>query len=258
MKNKLLKSLLVIGTVSIMVGCGGGSSSSAETDGTVLADVTATDTLGTDTNTSDISADIPVIIDSPVSKISQELTNTLAYMGNEERLAYDVYNALYKQYGTQQFIKIATNGEYQHITLVQKLVQKYKLSDDVNFTNVEVPLGYMNTAIEDMEPGKYDIAAIQTLYNDLMALATDEIEALKVGCRIEVVDVNDLDHDIALAESENADDIVAAFNILRSGSYNHYWAFNKGLVNKGVSDGCCSLGDKYCKTEAEYPASNGN
>ncbi len=226
MKNGLLKTLIATGTVLSVIGCGGGS-------------------------TSGIPSDVEIAIDEPVSKLSQELIDTLAYMGNEERLAYDVYNALYTQYGTQQFTNIATNGEYQHITAVQELIQKYKLSDDVNFTNVVDPLGYLNTPIEAMDAGTYDIPAIQNLYSYLMGLATDEIEALKVGCIIEVVDVYDLDHDIALAEAEGAADIVSVFNFLRDGSYNHYWAFDKGLKGKGIANGCCSLGVDYC--HSEYP-----
>jgi hypothetical protein len=236
MKRNLVKNLLVVGAVFSVVGCGGGSSSTIE-----------------EIVTSDLPGEISDAIDSPKSNLSQDLINTLAYMGNEERLAYDVYNALYDQYGTEQFTKIATNGEYQHITAVQELIQKYKLSDDVNFTNIDLPaLGYINTSIEEMDAGIYDIAAIQKLYDDLVAQgSTSEIDALKVGCIIEVVDVNDLNRDIALAESEGATDIVTVFSFLRDGSYNHYWAFDKGLKNQGIAEGCCTLGTEYC--HPEYP-----
>lgn len=233
MKRNLVKNVLVVSAVLGVVGCGGGSSGVIETSTT--------------------PTDVETAINAPASKLSQQLIDTLAYMGNEERLAYDVYNALYDQYGTQQFTNIATNGEYQHITAVQELIQKYKLSDDVNFTNIDLPaLGYINTSIEEMDAGIYDIAAIQKLYDDLVAQgSTSEIDALKVGCIIEVVDVNDLNRDIALAESEGATDIVTVFNFLRDGSYNHYWAFDKGLKNKGITDGCCSLGVDYC--QPDYP-----
>ena len=255
MKNNILKSLLVIGTVFMMTGCGGGSSSPVDDvpidlqQDSIDGSVEETVTLGTET----ISPDIQVIIDGPVSKISQELANTLAYMGNEERLAYDVYNALYDKYPKQTFTNIATKGEYQHVSLVQELIQKYKLSDDVNFTNVDLPeSGYLYTAIEDMEPGVYDVSAIQGLYADLMAMATNETEALKVGCRIEVIDIMDLDHDILLAEAEDAADIIEVFKILRAGSYNHYWAFDGALQSEG---GCCPtaleiLGGTVCP---DYP-----
>ena len=237
MNKVIVENLMVMGAVLSLVGCGSSGSNNGQGNG----------------NTPEgLPSEVQVAIDGPSYALSQELTNTLAYMGNEERLAYDVYNELYRQYGTKQFTNIATKGEYKHITAVQALVQKYKLSDDVSFTNVDLPaLGYQNTPIENMQAGTYDIATIQKLYDDLVAQGSaSEIDALKVGCIIEVVDVNDLDADIGIAVSENVSDVITVFNFLRDGSYSHYWAFDKGLKNRGVTDGCCSLGADYCKN---YP-----
>lgn len=253
MKNALFSVCIVAGMMLGMAGCGSGDSVSdavEESTQEIVSDETPTSTL---------PEDVQAAIDAPSSKLSQELTNTLAFMGNEERLAYDVYNALYIKYPkVEQFTKIATNGEYQHIGAVQQLIQKYKLNDAVSFTNVVDPLGYLNTPIEAMDAGVYDVPEIQALYTQLMDLATDEVKALKVGCIIEVVDVNDLTREIAQAQSENATDIVTVFSFLRDGSYNHYWAFDKGLRNKGVADGCCALGlvdgVDYC--HPEYPKNN--
>ena len=186
------------------------------------------------------------------SSISEELANTLSYMGNEERLAYDVYNRLYDEWGTTQFTNIATRSEIKHIEAVQALVQKYKLSDKVAFTNVDLPaLGYSNTPVDEMEAGKYDISKIQQLYDDLVAQGlASEVDALKVGCTIEVVDIEDLDTDIAIAKTAGADDIVSTFEFLRDGSYSHYWSFDSGLKSLGVSEGCCTW-EALC--HPEYP-----
>ena len=241
MKKNIVKSVLAVSSVVFVVGCG---SSGGGNDST--------------TSTSELPSEVQAAIDSPTSTLSQELINTLSYMGNEERLAYDVYNRLYAEWGTKQFTNIATKSEYKHITAVQELVQKYKINDDVDFTNVDLPaLGYMNTPIESMNAGTYDIAVIQRLYDDLVAQGvTSEIEALKVGCTVEVVDVTDLDRDIAIAQSENATDIITVFNFLRDGSYNHYWAFDSGLKKQGVSAGCCTWAE-LC--HLEYPnKDNGN
>ena len=237
MKQNILKGVLALSSMALVIGCGSSDSTSGES--TALA--------------------VQAAIDSPISVLSEELANTLSYMGNEERLAYDVYNYLYNQFGTQQFTNIATQSEYQHIASVQGLIQKYKLDDSIDFTNVDMPsLGYIYTPIEQMQAGRYDISIIQNLYDGLTAQGSNsEIDALKVGCIIEVVDVTDLNSDIAIAERENATDIVTVFNFLRDGSYNHYWSFDKGLVDRGISDGCCSLGATYC--HPEYPEnSNGN
>ncbi|WP_373028900.1 DUF2202 domain-containing protein [Sulfurovum sp.] len=248
MKKNILKSLMVAGAVLTVIGCGGGSTLTGE------GDIPTTDVP----TVSILPDNVQAAIDGPASTLDENLTNTLSYMGNEERLAYDVYNALDEQYPTiKQFKNIATNGEYQHITAVQALIQKYKLSDDVNFTNIDLPaLGYMNTAIEDMKAGTYDISVIQELYDNLVLQGSaSEKEALKVGCIIEVVDIIDLDHDIKLAEDANATDIVTVFNFLRNGSYNHYWAFDGALKNLGSTEGCCPaaleiLGGTVCP---DYP-----
>jgi hypothetical protein len=55
------------------------------------------------------------------------------------------------------------------------------------------------------------------------------------------------------ATTSNASDVLVVFDFLREGSYKHYWAFDNGLKNMGVSDGCCSLGTTYC--HPEYPQS---
>ncbi|MCB4742651.1 MAG: DUF2202 domain-containing protein [Sulfurovum sp.] len=235
MKNQIAGLLLLVTTLFIYIGCANSS-----------------------------EKNLPFSVDDAIaserSTLNQELTNTLSYMGNEERLAYDVYNKLYEKYGTRQFTNIANNSEYKHIKAVQGLVKKYFSNSQPNFTNVDAPpLNYKNTAIEDMEAGVYDIADIQYLYDLLISKGSaSEIDALKVGCIVEVTDINDLDNFIKVAENINASDIVAVFNFLRNGSYHHYWAFDRGLKDKGVPNGCCSLGVvddvNYC--HPEYPNSS--
>ncbi len=200
----------------------------------------------------ELPTEVQSAIDSTPSTLSQELTNTLSYMGNEERLAYDVYNRLYKEWGTKQFTNIATKSEYKHIESVQKLIQKYKLNDKTQFTNIDkTPLSYINSKIEDMQAGIYDISKVQTLYDDLVSSGLNsQEEALKVGCTIEVVDIDDLDKYIKIAEDSNAQDVITVFNFLRDGSYKHYWAFDKGLKKIGFNDGCCTW-SQLCHTE--YP-----
>jgi hypothetical protein len=194
---------------------------------------------------------------TPASTLTQEVKNTLSYMGNEERLAYDVYNYLYNYHlnnGEEitQLTNIATKAEYTHIETVQLLVKKYITSPD-EFTNVDMPeLGYKDTDISNMQAGTYDIQTIQNLYDFLTAKGEESKQAaLEVGCMVEVTDINDLLVDIQAAKDSNASDVVTAFEFLRDGSYSHYWAFDKGLKNMNVTDGCCVLGDKYC--HPEYP-----
>lgn len=201
---------------------------------------------------------------SPASTLTQDVKNTLAYMGNEERLAYDVYNYLYNFHlnsgeTINQLTNIATKSEYTHIQTVQLLVKKYISAED-EFTNVDMPeLGYKDTDISDMQAGTYDIQDIQNLYDTLTVQGQESKQAaLEVGCIIEVTDINDLLVDIQTAKDSNASDVATAFEFLRDGSYSHYLAFDKGLKNMGVSDGCCVLGDQFCHPEYPQNTTNNN
>ncbi len=198
----------------------------------------------------------------PTPNLSSEVKETIAYMGNEERLAHDVYLNLYNYHkensgiDIMQLYNIATNSETQHISIVQDLVKRYDLNitelSDVNETVILQNNMSADMSVEDMPSGVYAVEVIQNLYDTLYAKGIQsQQDALEVGCMVEVTDVNDLDMDIQTALDANATDVVAAFEVLRNGSYNHYWAFDKGLKNMGVEDGCCSLGEAYC--HPEYP-----
>ncbi len=184
----------------------------------------------------------------PDSNISQETRDSIAFMGNEERLAYDVYMGLYnyhldKGYAINQFKNIAERSEVQHIQITLDLAKKYALTAD-NLTEVNTALANSSEiTLEQLTTpelmGQYDLPVIQDLYDMLMEKGkASPKDALEVGCMIEVVDIEDLDERIAIAEDANATDIVAGFNILRDGSYNHYWGFDKGLKNLGYANGC--------------------
>ncbi len=182
-------------------------------------------------------------------------------MGNEERLAYDVYMNLYDYHKNnnsleiKQFVNIATKSESKHISMIQDIVKRYDLNA-TDFTNVdETIINNNNISSTNMLRGVYDIEAIQNLYNTLYDLGkTDRESALKVGCMVEVTDINDLDKYIAQATEANATDIKATFEVLRDGSYNHYWAFDKGLKNIGVENGCYDKENELLTDKSEiYP-----
>jgi len=192
--------------------------------------------------------------DYPVtSELSDTLKNSLAYMGNEERLAYDIYMNLYNyniinnNLEIKQFYNIATRAETQHIAIVRDIITRYAITSndvDVNETTVEDNNLSSSVPQEELPSGVYDIDSIQMLYNNLYDLGIQgQEESLKVGCMVEVTDINDLDGYLQTAEDSNATDIVAGFEVLRDGSYNHYWAFDKALKNIGVTNGCYYEGD---------------
>ena len=179
--------------------------------------------------------------------LSQDQKYSLAYMWHEEKLARDVYLELNKINPTNQLENIANNSETKHMELVQNLVEWY----DINITDLaNYEIEYSASELTDMTTGQFAIEPIQELYNTLYDYGLPSTQAsLEVGCMVEVTDIDDLDKYIDGASGNQA--LIDTFDILRNGSYKHYWAFDKGLVNMGVATGCCSLGDKYCHTE--YP-----
>jgi hypothetical protein len=187
--------------------------------------------------------------------LSLDIKKSLAYMGNEEKLAYDVYIKLGAMYpSSRQFINIAKRSEIKHTKMVQDLIQRYNikgtdLSDD----------GYIDKKnqykkILDMDSGVYGVTAVQNLYNLLIAEAKSEVTALKVACKIEVTDINDLNKYIN--QAKEVSDISTTFDKLRQGSYKHYWAFDRALKSKNETNGCFVKGDNLLTNKnGIYPES---
>jgi len=87
---------------------------------------------------------------STVSTISSSVKESLKHMYEEERLAKEVYLAIYQRQPVMQLERIATRSETRHIEAVNSLARKY---------GVRV---YAQT------PGRYSIPAIQSLYNNFV------------------------------------------------------------------------------------------
>ena len=242
MINKIQNRILAIAGTAVIVtfsACGSNSNEQSK-----------------ESESSTLPSTVQSAISAPKSTMSQALKNTLSFMGNEERLAYDVYNILSVQYPEAKQLANIPKSEYKHISAVQALVQKY-IQSDADFSNVDLPsLEYKNRDIKEMSAGVYDISAIQNLYDVLYAKGIQsKQDALEVGCMVEVTDINDLNEKLTIAKESGASDVEAVFEFLRDGSYNHYWAFDKGLKKAGVRAGCCTLGVidgvDYC--HPEYP-----
>ena len=240
MKISLIKNIMVLGAVLSLTGCGGGGSNTPSNG-------------GGGGPSSSLPVEVQNAIDGPSSTLTQALKDSITYMYSEEGLAYDVYTNIYKIQAVQQLQKIAENAEIKHIEAVNKIAEKY----DLNITTYpDTDKPYSVDDINKYGSGEYPVEPIQELYNLLYdkGIQTQK-DALEVGCMVEVVDIDDLDKFIALAQAANAADVLTVFNFLRDGSYAHYWSFDEGLKNMGVTNGCCSLspalGHDFC--QPDYP-----
>lgn len=174
-----------------LVGCGGGSDDTAATDAVKQ---------GVDPAT-----------------LSDDESEGLQFIREEEKLAHDVYLALYAKWGAQVFSNIASS-EAQHTEAVRQLLVAYGVDDPA----------------AGMPAGSFVNAELQALYNRLVAAGQPSlIDALKVGCLIEEKDILDLAS--AEAELEGEPAIVTVYESLLCGSRNHLRAFNSNLVAQGSS-----------------------
>lgn len=134
----------------------------------------------------------------------------LLFMREEEKLARDVYLALYDVWGMNVFQNIAAS-EQTHTDSVLALLNTYGLTD---------PVG-------DNTRGVFVDPDLQALYDQLVASGSQSLAAaLRVGAAIEEIDILDLDE--AIAQTSQAD-IVQVYQSLRAGSENHLRAFVSSL-----------------------------
>jgi len=161
-------------------------------------------------NSSEQTQDPSSLVNSfPISELSEEQKEDLIFMYQEEKVARDVYLAMYDMWNLQIFSNIA-KAEQSHMDAVKALLVKYDL---------EIPV------VSDTR-GEFELDELQSLYNTLMISASvSSNEALKVGKLIEETDIADLEERIVDAP----EDIKIVYQNLLSGSYSHLNAFTKQI-----------------------------
>ena len=138
---------------------------------------------------------------------------SLLKMKEEERLARDVYTALYKKLNSQIFSRISV-AENNHMTAIITLLENY---------------GEVSTA---GVAGKFDDPEVQALYDKLVSAGSVSVgEAYKTGALIEDLDIKDLEVAIAATTNEN---VKMVYENLYKGSRNHLRAFNRELTTLGI------------------------
>lgn len=170
-----------------------------------------------------------------LADLDQAEIDGLVYMREEEKLAHDVYTALYEQWGVEEFNTIA-NAEQRHSDSVLRQLERYGIADPT--------IG--------LAAGEFQNDELQALYDQLVAQGSESLEAaLRVGTAIEEIDILDLEKH--MAETENAALERVYENLLR-GSRNHLRSFVGLLEDEGVT-----YAPEYMDTDAyEGIVSTGN
>jgi hypothetical protein len=155
-------------------------------------------------------------LSTPVQSLESREEAGLLRMREEEKLARDVYQAMYSLWGDGTFQRISSS-EQQHMDAVEVLLERYGLEDPVAGRKV----------------GEFGSVEMQNLYRELVVVGQrSRVDALKVGARIEDLDLKDLGEAL---ESNNNNDIQIVFENLARGSRNHMRAFAGRLEALGES-----------------------
>lgn len=144
----------------------------------------------------------------------------ILYMRQEEKLARDVYLALYDHYVVQDpltaqiFWNIAAS-EQRHMAALRRLIDCYGLEDPVSDDTVGV--------FPDSEDG------FAEMYDDLVAQGMiGNCEAFGVGMDIENMDIMDIEEALLDVEIPK---VARVLNNLLAGSYNHLEAFTGRMTS---------------------------
>lgn len=150
----------------------------------------------------------------PKEALNADELSSLMQMREEEKLAKDVYNALYEKWKINVFTNISSS-EQKHTDAVLTLINKYNLTDPVD-NNVA---------------GVFSDSGLQDLYNQLVAKGNISVlDAYIVGATIEDLDIFDLEE--ALIKSDNQD-IKYVYDLLTMGSRNHMRSFYGQITSLG-------------------------
>lgn len=144
-----------------------------------------------------------------ISLTANELKDLL-FLREEEKLARDVYLFSFEKYNMQIFKNIS-NSEVQHMSNVLQLLNTYNIDDPAS-----------------TEIGVFNNSALQAIYNELIEQSSISlIEALKVGDKIEDLDIRDL----ALNELRtDKSDLLSLYGSLKCGSINHLRSFHSQVL----------------------------
>lgn len=149
-----------------------------------------------------------------MTPLGAEDAQTVLVMREEEKLARDVYRAMFDLWQAPVFANIS-ESEQRHMDAIRRVILRYELEDPV---------------VDDTE-GVFTNPLFAERYADLIeAGSVSMVEAFKVGALIEEMDIKDLQE--ALAQTDRADLETVYGHLLRA-SRNHLRAFAARITAAG-------------------------
>ena len=177
--------------------------------------LTACDSGDDDSTTATTTPD--TTLPPATSTLSAEEIAGLKFMREEEKLAHDVYVALYALYGNDDIFYRISLSETTHTEAILALLVKYGIPDPA----------------AGKPAGVFEDPDLQALYDTLIAMGSaSHIAALKVGALIEETDIRDINAKKVVTDEA---DILTVYNSLLCGSQDHLRSFNSQLLALGVT-----------------------
>lgn len=142
---------------------------------------------------------------APVIELSPAAATQLRRMREEEKLAHDVYLAMFDKWGAKVFN--IRNAEQRHMNAMKNMLDRFTLQDPIT----------------DNTPGVFTLQIHTDLYAQLVeAGSISLIDALKVGAKIEELDLTDL-----RVAADGVDDpvLIKVYANLQRATRNHLRAF---------------------------------
>ncbi len=170
------------------------------------------------------------------SALTPAESTSVLYMKQEEKVARDVYQALFNRWEHATFGNIVT-AEQRHMDAIDRLIARYGLTDTT-----------------PVEPGRFSIPELQKLHDDLLAQGNASLtDALQVGVKIEEADIADLKEAIGLTREPMIQRVFG--NLLRASGH-HLSAYQAALGGDGKV-GCANAPATACPRGGVCRASDG-
>lgn len=146
--------------------------------------------------------------------LSESEAADLAFQREEEKLAHDVYEAMYANWQAKIFDNIST-AEQRHADTMKRMLDQYNLPDSA-----------------DAEWGVFNNRDLQDKFDELVTKGAQSfIDGLYVGATIEEIDMISLQDAI---DGTTRIDLLTAYQNLMEGSKDHLRSYVKDLENQGV------------------------
>lgn len=143
---------------------------------------------------------------APATPLTAEQATQLQFMREEEKLARDVYRALYVKWNLRIFDRISESEQRHFDTIGRQLTLN----------------GIADPALDKAE-GEFTNTELQTLYAELIAKGSLSVkDALEAGVLVEETDIEDLEK---ILETETNVTLKRIYTSLLNGSLNHLDAF---------------------------------